>query len=177
LFFWTIAAYDIRCDGKKTSGGFFSKSNLKNILSPPLIAFIFSATLILVQIQLPVFLVDSCSYLGNLTTPLSTIFIGSILSNMNYKEMKLDKDSLLILIGRFIISPIVAFLLLSFTAFPLLMKEVFIVMSAMPVMNTVAIVARQYNGDYKFSSVLNATSLIASFIFIPVYVFLFKYLL
>ncbi|QAA30387.1 AEC family transporter [Clostridium manihotivorum] len=177
LFFWSIAAYDIRCDGKKTSGGFFSKSNLKNILSPPLIAFILSAALILLQIQLPVFLVDSCRYLGNLTTPLSTIFIGSILSNMNYKEMKVDKDSLLILIGRFIVSPIVAFVLLSFTSFPLLMKEVFIVMSAMPVMNTVAIVARQYNGDYKFSSVLNATSLIASFMFIPIYVFLFKYLL
>ncbi|MBK1813426.1 AEC family transporter [Clostridium sp. YIM B02505] len=177
LFFWSIAAYDIRQDGRNINNKFFSKENLRNIISAPLVAFIFSAILILLQIKLPIFILDSCKYLGNLTTPLSTIFIGSILSSMNYSEMKVDKDSIFILIGRFIISPVAAFVLLSFTSFPLLMKQVFIVMSAMPVMNTVAIVAREYDGDYKFASILNATSLIASFVFIPIYVFLFRYIL
>lgn len=176
LSFWSIATYDIKCDCKDVERNILSLDNIKSIFSPPLIAFILSITLIMLQVGLPKFIIDGCKYLGSLTTPLSTLFIGSILATMDFQELRLNKDSLLIIIGRFILSPLVTYVFLTFTSLPILMKQVFIAMSAMPVMNTSAIVARRYGGDYRFATAMNAVTLIVSFIFIPIYVFLFQYI-
>lgn len=176
LSFWSIATYDIKCDCKDVEKNILSLDNIRSIFSPPLIAFILSITLIMLQVNLPKFIIDGCKYLGSLTTPLSTLFIGSILATMDFEELRLNKDSLLIIIGRFILSPLVTYVFLTFTSLPILMKQVFIVMSAMPVMNTSAIVARRYGGDYRFATAMNAVTLIVSFIFIPIYIFLFQYI-
>jgi predicted permease len=172
-FFWTIGVYGISCDGGEVSEKVFSAATLKRILSPPLLSFILAIILILLNITLPLFIMDTCKYLGNLTTPLSMLFIGITIYSIDIKDIKPDAEMFLILIGRFIISPLSVFILSIFIPIPLLMKKVFIIQAAMPVMTQTAIISKAYGSDHKYVAVMITVTTVACLIFIPLYMYLF----
>ncbi|MBU3197332.1 AEC family transporter [Clostridium algidicarnis] len=177
FMFWTVGVHSIKKDSGLVGDKKFSYiSSLKSILSPPLIAFGISVLLILFNISLPSFLLYGFKYLGNLTTPISTLFIGMTLSTLNHNDFNIGKDSLFIFMGRFIISPLVTFTIIKLFPIPELMAKVFIIESAMPVMTQIAIVSKSYNVDYKYATVMGTLSNLASLIFIPLYMLLFIYL-
>lgn len=175
-FFWTIGVYDIRKSSGDTKGHVFTTESLKGIINPPIIAFLVTMSLIMFQIPLPKFILDGCKYIGNLTTPISTLFIGIVLYSLNLKDIKIDRDSLIVLFGRFLFTPAVTALIVMNFDIPLLMKKVFIIEAAMPVMTQAAIAAKAYNGDHKYAAVLGALSTLVSLIFIPIYMVIFSYL-
>ncbi len=72
--------------------------------------------------------------IGNLTTPLSIFYIGIVIYEMGFDKFKLDKDAILVFIGRFLVTPAFVWILNLFIPIPQLMRDVFIIMSAMPVM-------------------------------------------
>ena len=74
-FFWTLGTYLIQRDGEGEAQ-FDLKTSLKKVFSPPLMGFLLGLVLVMLQIKLPAFLASDLQYLGNLTTPLSMIFIG-----------------------------------------------------------------------------------------------------
>ena len=64
-FFWTLGVYFISKGGEqKSNDNIFSKETLKRIMSPPLLGFIVAITLILLRIHLPIFMMDTCTYMG-----------------------------------------------------------------------------------------------------------------
>ncbi|WP_125152035.1 AEC family transporter [Clostridium rectalis] len=169
-FFWTIGVFEISKDGAGESGNFLSMSTLKRIFSPPLMGFIVAIILILLSIPVPKFIMDTCKYLGNLTTPLSMLFIGNTMYYINLKGIKFNKDIWGVLLGRFIISPLLVVLLC--IIFPLpdnLMKKVFIIQAAMPVMTNTAIVSKSYNADYQYAAIMITITTILSLFIIPIY--------
>ncbi len=83
-------------------------------------------------------------YIGGLTIPLSMIFIGIAIANVGITNLTLNRANIAILMGRFLIAPIVMSLLVLPTDMPLLMKQVFIMQSAMPVMTNAPVVAKLY---------------------------------
>lgn len=168
-FFWTIGVYGISKDGNKNCESIFSKNTLKRIISPPLMGFVIGIILILLEIKLPKFIMDSCRYLGNLTTPLSMIFIGITLHSIKLSKIKLSRDMIFLMIGRFVISPFIVFLLLKFYHIPKLMGNVFIIQSAMPVMTNSSIIAKSYNADYEYATFMTVLTTILSLVFIPFY--------
>ncbi|MBU5593411.1 AEC family transporter [Clostridium sp. MSJ-4] len=177
FMFWTIGVYGIKKDsGILEAGGLFNLKSVKNIFSPPLVTFILSIFLISFNIKIPRFLLEGFKYLGNLTTPISTLFIGMTLSTLSLKDFHIGKDSLFIFIGRFIISPLVTFIVIKFFHVPDLMAKVFIIEAAMPVMTQIAIVSRAYEVDYRYATVMGTLSNLASLIFIPLYMIMFTYL-
>jgi len=76
--FWTIGVYGIAVDGsvrnRTAKPSLVSWSGLRRILSPPLLGYLFAVCLILLDIRLPKAIMDTCNYLGNMTTPLSMLF-------------------------------------------------------------------------------------------------------
>ena len=66
--------------------------------------FIVALLLIILSIPLPSFINDTCRYLGNLTTPLSMLFIGNTIYYIDLKGIEFNKDIWGVLLGRFIIS-------------------------------------------------------------------------
>lgn len=76
----------------------------------------FAIILILLDIHLPKFILDTCKYFGNLTTPLAMLFIGITIYSVNFKEFKFSLDMLAIILGRFIISPILILVLCNLSA-------------------------------------------------------------
>ena len=168
-FFWTIGVYGISKDGQSTKAKIFSLGTLKRILSVPLLSFIFAVVLILLDVHLPKFVLDTCKYFGNLTTPLAMLFIGITIYSVNLKKFKFSIDILAVLLGRFIVSPILILVLCNFANVPLLMKEVFVIQAAMPVMTNTAIVSKSYNADYEYATISTVITTICSLIVIPIY--------
>jgi len=171
-FFWTIGVYGISKDGQSTNTNIFSLYTIKRILSAPLLSFMFAVILVLLDIHLPKFLLDTCKYFGNLTTPLAMLFIGITIYSVNLKKFKFSSDILAIVLGRFVISPILILMLCNFANVPSLMKEVFVIQSAMPVMTNTAIVSKSYNADYEYATVNTIITTIACLLVIPIYMML-----
>lgn len=176
FFFWTIGIYDIRKYAEGTHGSIFSLKTLKNIFSPPLLGFMVGVMLIFLDIHLPYFLLDTCKYLGNLTTPLSMMFVGITMFSVNIKDIKLDLEMTVLLSGRFIISPLVVLALTFLIPAPILMKKVFIIQAAMPVITQAAIISKAYNADDKYAAVMVTVSTVLSLLFIPIYMLIFTVL-
>jgi auxin efflux carrier (AEC) len=172
VIFWTLGVYLIRKDSGLNNSKIFSLDTLKKIFTPPLIGFITATLLIMLGIQLPSFIMDSCKYIGNLTTPLSMFFIGIVIKSINLKNLKFDKDMLWVIIGRFVAAPLITYILSEVFSVPSLMKSVFVIQAALPVMANTAIITREYNADYEYAAVMIALTTISSLVFIPVYRFL-----
>lgn len=176
-FFWTIGVYFISKDGKeKSNEKIFCRKTLRRIISPPLLGYIVAITLVLLKVHLPNFIMETCTYMGGITTPLSMIFIGICIYSVKLKNIKISKDMFGIIAGRFIISPLTVFLITLFIPIPLLMKEVFIIQAAMPVMTNTSIIARDYNGDTEYAAVMTVVTTVLSIIAIPFYMLLLSYL-
>lgn len=171
-FFWTMGAYGISKDGDVNSSRIFSKETLARLISPPLMGFVIGIILILCNIHLPKFILDTCKYLGNLTTPLSMLFIGIIIYSVDLKKIKPDLEMVAIFAGRFLISPIIIYFAGKYLGLPELMEKVFVIQAAMPVMTNTSIVARQYNADYEYAAVMTVVTTISSLVFIPIYMYL-----
>lgn len=144
-------------------------NNAINILTPPLMGFIVAIIFIFAGIYPPRFVMDTCKYLGALTTPLSMLFIGSTIYNVKIKDFEFDKGFFAVFFGRFILSPVLVAVLSNLFPIPVLMKKVLIVQAAMPVMTQTAIVAKSYGSDHEYAAVVTTATTIASMVMIPVY--------
>lgn len=170
--FWTLGIYGIGRDKKGHKEKIFSMNTLKSVFSPPLLGFLAGLLLVLLGIELPGFIMDSCNYIGSLTTPLSLFFIGITFSSINIGDIKLDKDMVALLFGRFVFSPFMVYALSLVIPIPSLMTKVFIIQSAMPIITQAALTAKAYEADYRYATIMVTVSTVLSVIFIPVYMVL-----
>lgn len=166
-FFWTLGTYLIQRDGEGEAQ-FDLKTSLKKVFSPPLMGFLLGLVMVMLQIKLPAFLASDLQYLGNLTTPLSMIFIGLSVSHVGVKQLVLGKEQLLILLGRFLVAPLLMASIVYWVPLPSLMKQVFIIQSAMPVMTNAPVVARLYGADSDYAAVMVTETTLATIVVIPI---------
>lgn len=162
---WTLGVYGITLDTQKKEGETFD--TIKNIFNPSFLGFLFGVLLILLSIKLPKFIFESFRLVGNLTIPLSLFYIGIIIHEMGFTKFNIEKDTILIFLGRFFVTPALVIILNFFLPIPKLMRDIFIIMSAMPAMVNSAIVARVYGGDYEFAVKMITYTTILSIIIMP----------
>jgi predicted permease len=171
--FWTVGVYGIAADGAARHGGekpsLFSPSGLRRILSPPLVGFLVAVILILFGIKLPKSIMDTCRYLGNMTTPLSMLFIGIVIERVDWKTLKFERDYVAVLVGRFIATPALMALVLRWFELPSLMKQVFLMQATMPAMTQTPILAAAYKADTEYAAIGTSLTTVASMVSIPVY--------
>ncbi|WP_041534688.1 AEC family transporter [Pediococcus claussenii] len=166
--FWTIGVYFIQRDNPDNTQKINLVDGIKKVFSAPLLGFMIGIALIMLNVKLPVFLMQSFNYLGGLTIPLSMLFIGISVYDAGLRNMRINKDSLGVLSGRFIFAPIIMSLLVIWAPMPLLMKEVFILQSCMPVMTNAPVVAKLYNADSDFASIMVTETTLLSLIMVPI---------
>lgn len=129
----------------------------KKIFSPALIAFIFAFMAVGIQVSVPTFLMNTLTYVGNLVTPLSLMYIGISLEKAGFQAIRFDKDAIVALIGRFVIAPaLLIFVLWSVrelgVSLNIVMEETFIVQSAVPTLVIMPILASEAHGDVAFAT-------------------------
>ena len=171
-FFWTFGNYYISSDGDSRKVDLFSMETVKKVFSAPIIGFLSAIVIIMLEISVPDFLVKTARYLGGMTTPLAIIFIGIVLYGIDLKKIRLDKDILLVLLGRFVISPLSIVLVTYFIPIPDLMRKVFIIQASLPVMAQTVILASFYKADSEYATILVSLSTLLSMLTIPLYMVL-----
>lgn len=166
-----LIANDDPTKDKNNKGSIF---NWKKILSPPLIGFILGVVFLLFSIPVPKFIASALSDVGGIVTPLALIYIGIILYDAGIRNIRFDRDTIIALIGRFILCPIIIILLILIGTYsfgitlPILMKQTFIVQSATPMLAVLPILASEYNCDVEYATNLVTSSTVLFVIVIPI---------
>lgn len=175
VLFWTMGVSGIQRDGLNGQVTTISR-RIKNLLSPPLIGFLLAILLIMLDVRLPKFIMDACKYMGNLTTPLSMLYIGIVINSIKMQDIKFDKDMVAVLLGRFVLAPLLILAFMYYLPLPVLMKKVFVIQAAMPTMTQIAIVSQAYKADYRYAAAMVTVTTMASLIFIPLYMFVLSHI-
>ena len=108
-------------------------------------------------------------YLGGLTTPLSMLVIGLNLAGGKFRELISDRDALTLSLQRLIVAPLVIYgisLLLPLDAYPMV-RNILLVIFAMPVPSLCLIFAEQYGGNCKFAMTAIFQTTLFSIVTIP----------
>lgn len=169
-FFWTIGIYQIARDNPQIETArlsFHPLVLLKKIMTPALLGFLIGLAWVMLSWRVPLFVATVGGYLAELTTPLSMFIIGIIVYFGGIKNLKMNRDILGALLGRFVFSPLIVWGLSIIFPVPALMLQVFIVQSAMPVQNSVPILTRNYHGDEEFAASTLGYSVLIYLAYIP----------
>lgn len=167
---WTLGVYIMTSDsvGRKKKEG--TKFDWKKLLPAPLVGFLIALVFLLLGISVPAFAENTLTYIGNIVTPLSLIYIGIILAKAGLKSIHLDKDTVVAVVGRFILAPAIMYALLFYTGRGLPTKEfnTFVIQSATPALAVLPILASQGDGDVEFSTNVVTISTVLFILVVPV---------
>lgn len=172
-FFWTLGNACIQSDSSSFSyKSMLNVATLKRIFSPPILGFIASLIILIFDIPLPKFFMDTAQYVGALTTPIALFFIGVTLYSMGLKKLRFNKELVGICIGRFVIAPLSIYVIGSFFPIPELMYKVFIIMASLPAMVQTVVLSSLYKTDTDFATLVVSATTLLSIITIPIYMVL-----
>lgn len=172
-FFWTLGVWLIQRDGMGKAK-IDVWETIKKIFSPPLMGFVVGIILVVLHIKLPDFLMSDLTYIGGLTIPLSMFFIGIAVSNAGISRMRISRDAVGILLGRFIFAPLLMAVLVIPSSMPVLMKQVFILQAAMPVMTNAPVVSKLYDADADYAAIMVTETTLLSIIVVPILMVIIK---
>ncbi len=171
---WTYGIYIYERDEKKVGEKSSISSNLKNMLNPGIISMVVGFLMFSFNLSYPEPVFKIIELLGGLTTPLSMIFIGLILSETRLSELLKDKLITLVSFFRLIVLPAVVFGILSLMGVDGLILYVAVVITAMPVAANTAIFAERHGGDYRLASLVIFQSTAFSIVTVPILILLLK---
>ncbi|WP_254908719.1 AEC family transporter [Clostridium tyrobutyricum] len=160
LFVWT---FGIRIFVKKTDENILKKV----LMNPNIISVFIGLILIVFSISIPSILESFCTAVGGMTTPLSMIVIGSILTQVEIKKIFKDLSLYYISLLRLLIIPFLIYLILTLLKVDNLVKSIIVISEAMPAATLCPILAQSYGGNVKYASQAVFITTLVSIITIP----------
>lgn len=169
ILYFSMALNLFKKDAALESGTYQKeKINPKNFINMGIIASVVALVIYFAGIPLPNLAYDCLGFIGNITTPLSMVIIGSSLAAVSIKEIKTEKGIWPMLPIRLAGIPIVVWLLMHlFTTDPMIIG-ICTVSAGMPVASLVAMGSAQYDRQGKCASIGVAVSTIFSMVSIPI---------
>ena len=180
---WVVGIFFIKADDPtKTSNSKTQHLNIKQILPAPLIGFFVAILFLIVGIPIPSFIDQTFTYVGNIVTPLALLYIGIMLFNSKLSSIRFDRDTIVALLGRFILSPlaIIGLLLLGGHlghGLSVGLKETLIVQSATPALAILPVLAASSHGDTQYATNVVTTSTLLFVFIIPIIMFIMPYII
>ena len=167
---WTLGVYLMTSDSKSGQSKETSKFDWKKLLPAPLVGFLVALLFLILRISIPDFATNTLTYIGNIVTPLSLIYIGIVLAKAGLNTITFDKDTIVTLVGRFILAPLIMLLVLKFFAPNMETVEfkTFMIQSATPALAVLPILANQGKGDVEFSTNVVTLSTVLFIVVIPI---------
>lgn len=144
------------------------KSMRKAMANPALIAVFIGIILFVFSIKLPLPIETSLKLVGSTTTPISMIIIGSMLAEMQFKNIFSDVSIYYATVVRLLIVPMIVYIVLKFLKADELLLNICVILQAMPAAVTTAIIAEKYDGDALLASQCVFITTIVSLITIPI---------
>lgn len=151
VFVWTfgvmVLSRPLR-EGKNGNSDAGSIIGLKQLMNPPIIAVCIGFFMFLTSTTLPNPVHKVLNILGSITTPLSMIFIGSMLADLEIRKSFTNTKMLLGSLIRLVVLPLIVLGTLKLLDFDGLMISIPVIITAMPVAASLPILAARYDNDY-----------------------------
>ena len=146
-----------------------SEKNVKtSLLNPSLVGLIIGFTLFLFSLELPTAIYRTLEMVGSTTTPLSMMFIGFVLADVNMKELYTDRGPFAISFVRLLLLPLLVLVVLKAIGLEGYMVSIPVILTAMPAAANTSIIASKYNGNVRLASKAAFLSTLLSILTIPV---------
>ncbi len=169
---WTLGEMGIAADaGRKVK---FLPGFLKSLIAPAMVGMYLGIAFAATGLSMPAFIGASAGYITGIVSPLALLIAGAVLARMGTSALKLTKEGILTLITSVVFLPLLTLVVCILCRAPSLMTEVFVILSAMPIMSQAMIASRQYNANYKLAAQMMASTSIVSMIAIPLFVLLLQ---
>lgn len=135
----------------KTEGEF--KFPIKKLLNMPLISAMISIVLYFCKIQIPEVITNSLDFMGNITTPVAMLILGSTIAGMPWKELFDEWRIYIFTIFKLLVIPVIVIVLLKIAPeMNSLIYGSLILLSATPVATNTTMLAIEYDGDKALAS-------------------------
>lgn len=175
IFLWTFGVRVMSRPLRK-----YSKENerkeemplLKQLMNPCIIAVFIGIVFFIVPFKLPAVIYNSLELIGSITTPLSMIFIGSMLGDLKFDTIINDQKVLLGSFIRLIILPLCILMILKIVNVNGILLRIPVIATALPVAVGTSIVAKKYGNDYYLASKLVFISTLFSILTIPFFLWM-----
>ena len=146
---------------------------LKNLLSPGVIASLIALVLYFTRLSVPAVISSTITMIGDITTPVAMLIIGSTLANIPLKEVFSEFRIYPYTLIKQVIIPILSYPVLSFFIKDSLILGITLIMISMPVANSAVLFATEYDGDVSLAAKNIFMTTLLSVVTIPLIVALF----
>lgn len=147
--------------------------NLKNLISPGVVASLVALFIYFTKLQLPDVICSTISMVGDITTPIAMLIIGSTFATIPVREVFTEMRIYPFTLIKQVIVPIILYPLLQLLISDPLILGVTLIMIAMPVGNSAVLFATEYGGDVSVAAKNIFMTTLLSIITIPLIVALF----
>ena len=147
------------------------KSNVKKLLNPNTICILLGLVLMLLGLKLPTPVLNTLSTVGAATTPLSMLFIGSVLAGLPLKGFFKSRTIWMNIIVKMLVLPILVFLALRGRVAEAVLSAV-VMQIAMPCQTTLTIVSGECGGDRAYAARSVALTTIVCILSLPLVFYL-----
>jgi hypothetical protein len=156
-----------------TAGQGGSRFDWRKLVNPALIATVLALILFFLHIELPSVLNSALLTLGDATTPMAMLILGSSIAAMPLKELFEEWRVYIFVVLKLLVIPLLVFLALRpFLAADDVLGQILVVLSAVPVATNATMLSIEYGGNIKLVSQGIFFTTILSVITIPILVFL-----
>lgn len=150
------------------SGG-FTRSTLRRFLCTPTVLSIFiSLALVALDIHLPSLLMSYGRYINGTVSPLALLLTGYIIHEIGLKNLRMDKSLGVMMLFRFVLSPALGAAVCALLGVDGLVRSVYVVELAMPVVTQTVVAASEYGADEQYAAQGTALTTLACFVVTPV---------
>lgn len=175
IFFWfastcytqTLAMWLIRRSGEEGGGGSW-KQSFAFLRSPTVLGVFTGIVIVLLDVQLPSFLMSYLRYMNSVVTPMALLLTGYIIYEMGWDKLRFDRDLTVTMLCRFLLGPAVFLVFCVLFGIEGLARSTFLVQASMPVVTQTVVASAQYGADEQFAARGAAVSTLLCFVVIPI---------
>ena len=162
LFFYSLGFYLI-----SKSGSGSKRFDPKRLLNTGIISIIIAVIIYFCQIKIPDMILEPINFVGQITSPLSMIVIGSSMASYSLKKVFSRKKIYILSFFKLLIFPLLAWVIFKLTLGDNVLTRVICFYVGMPTAAVVGMTAIAFDGDAENATYCNAMMTILSLASIP----------
>ena len=145
-------------------GGF-----LRDIFTkPPILGVLAAVALLILDVTPPAPVMRFAGYISNTVSPLALIYCGFIVYEVGLKNLRLLPGLPAMLVMRLAAAPVICWGCCRLFGLEGLVRDVFLVESALPVVSQVTVMAGAYGADEEYAAAGSCLSILGCFVTLPV---------
>ena len=147
------------------------KKDIKRILlNPSMIAVYIGLPILIFNINIPQVILNPANMVGSMTTPISMIVIGCVLSKVDFRKMLKDGSIYYGALVKLALLPLTVLILGSILKDNTIVIKTLVLVQAMPAATTTTIFAEKFNMEREYSAIIVLVTTFISLFTLPLWI-------